>query len=126
MLNNLAPQDARCIEIAGAVAMLLIAIDLVLIGHVTSSMSALHPPQFWALALGSLAVLQLTSLLCYPVMEILRICLALLNGSWWVWLALTGMFNAPALSNWASLLLGVGNLYAFSVGFLLEKSAWKS
>lgn len=126
MFSNLLPQDTRIAELVSCIAMLAVSASLFADGGITASMSQLHPPQFWGALLGAFGLLQLLSLLIHPGAETLRVSMAMCNGSWWVWLALTSMGAGQTPSDLGSFFLGVANLYGSTIGFLFLRQKWAS
>lgn len=124
MIRNLLPRDARCIELASSFGMLLLSASLALDMSITAYMHALHPPQFWALLLACLGGLQLVALLTYPRLDALRVGVAFVSGLWWAWLAMAGVDAALYPSDFAALMMGLGNLYAFTLGALTMRRTW--
>ena len=125
MKQNLFPQDTRIIELVSAWSLLFIAVSLMFSGTVTESMAQLHPPGFWSVLLMILGFLQFFSLIVYPHTEALRIVMSLTNGSFWVWVFLSSS-QCDAFTAWLALCTGLSNLYSFSIGFLLQRAAWRN
>jgi len=125
MVSNFFPQDTRVAELSSAGALILMGLFLPLHGEITPSMTALHPELFWSMLFFCLGGLQLSTLILYPRIEIGRVALALLTGTWWVFTALKGITTAPIPTDWGAFFLGVANLYGFMMGFLYLRSTWK-
>lgn len=126
MIRNLLPQDSRIAELVSCFGILAVAASLFLDGGITAAMLDLHPPVFWGTLLTVFGALQLISLMLHPYTEPLRVFIAMMNGTWWVWLALTSMGSFQTPSDFGAFFLGVSNLYGSMVGFLFLRQKWVS
>lgn len=126
MIKGLLPQDTRMSEIISGWALLFFSVHIAAFGDIPTALLGLHAPEFWALTLLTSSVLQLASLYLYPAADTLRILMALINGSFWAWIALSLTNEVKSPIVWAPLCIGVANLYGFSIGFLMQRSSWRN
>lgn len=126
MFRNLLPQDTRAIELASAGGLLLVSMGLCCGLPLEQSVTELYSSYFWAVIVGGLGAFQLLALTMYARLELLRCITALIAGSLWVWVALSSLKSHPYPADLGVLVLGISNLYGFTVTFLFLKKSWEN
>lgn len=116
---NLFPRDNRSVELASAVGLLLLALNIYLHPEALASMPR-QGLEYWVPSCFFLGALQFGSLMAYPHTELLRAILSWINGLFWIWLALSVSGLAVA-----AIMLGATNLYAFVINVNMLRTAWK-
>ena len=130
-LSAFFPQDTRTTEFASAFA--LVSLSLMCFHAVfyesslnISALIAHHQIPFWVLITAVLGGLQMLAVVLYPKTEVLRVILAWVNGSFWIWLSLTISPIRLDPSDIGTFFLGMTNLYAFCINALLLRKTWES
>lgn len=121
------PQDTRTSEFISAISLIIFSICCINRSHVNIDIIPLlkfHVVQFWVVITAVLGFIQLISVGLYPRTEILRIISSWVAGSFWVWISLTSYKVDP--SDIGVFVLGMANLYAFSVNSLLLRKTWEN
>lgn len=126
LLRNLLPNDTRVAELASAIALCLFGAVTALSRSVPTELLAIQPYHFWAVASLALGTLQLASVLCYDELDLLRCYSALFNGSVWIWIAIVEFMAGGTPDDFATLFVGVANMYAFSISLLSLKTQWEN
>lgn len=124
-LSNLLPRDHRAIEICSCGALIFAGLSILLGGEIPEVMKQVRPSPFWGVVLLHIGALQLLVLWLHPKFEVTQTAIALMAGTFWVWLGLSYLMEHSHANDWVALFLGLGNLYSFMVGFLYQRAKWR-
>jgi hypothetical protein len=117
------PQDTRLAELVAAVSMVLLSISMFTCGVVDLN-SIYETQEFWKIIIFIFGALQFSSLVLYPKLELLRCIMAWINGSFWIWIAISDISIHLDSTDIAVFILGMANMYAFIVNINLLKHPW--
>ena len=127
MFKNFLPEDTRLAELASCISMLIISVLLVS-GQLTSfyytSLFILQRVEFWAAIFLIFGGLQLLSILYYLKLDVLRCVTSLSNGCFLIWISLGTMAWDLQLTDISTFVLGITNLYAFTINSLQIGKVW--
>ena len=125
MIRNFFPRDTRVIELCSAIALTLSAVFSALHLGVSFEMLNVHPPAFWFVLLLTFGITQLISLIYYPKVEVLRVFSSWFSGVLWVWLSVSALNWNLGPDRVAGMMMGIGNLYAFSININNLRILWR-
>lgn len=118
------PQDTRIIDIVSGLAMLVLAIELLVIPTSSDALLSFRPVGFWVVVFVVISVLQITSLQIYPSAETLRAMSCGVSGIFWVYFSL-GYIGSGVLVVPLIYLFGLSCLYSSCLTVLLISKRWK-
>jgi len=123
-MKVLFPQDARCIDIISALALLVISAESFMASMDTYSADHMQQLHFWAVVLFAISLLHIVSIMLYPVAETLRAIASGLSGLFWVY---TFLSNSSSASLGAlTIFVGLGCLYSAVLTVLYIGQRWKN
>jgi uncharacterized membrane protein len=125
MMRNFFPQDTRIVEICSAVALLISAAYSAAGEGLSAAMIGQNPAEYWAVLLLAFGSAQLSGLFFYPKAELLRTLMAWVSGMLWCWVALSGLGWMFTPDRVLALMVGIGNLYAFSINTNKLRISWR-
>lgn len=125
MMKLMLPQDTRSIEMVSAISLLLIGIAINFI-TAYSNMIQIHSQHFWSVILMVFGALQVASIVYSENLHIVRTITSWTVGYFFVWIGFSSILVHPTTNDFAAIILGFGNWYAFVLNLNLMRKSWNN
>ena len=122
IIRNLLPQDTRIAELSSAYGIISIGIFALIGISFDEYLTDAHPIVVWIIFCGIIGSLQLWSLISHPKLAVLRVSMAWVTCSFWLWVAFSSGFTISAI---ACFWLGISNAAAFIINIVILSEKWK-
>lgn len=119
MIKNLFPQDTRSAELISAAALVVFGI-----GFMFDDTIKFQTMMVVGLVSILFGWIQFTSILAHPKLELSRILMAWINGTFWFWTASVTVSDSFAMAAMC-LILAASNYVAFIINIHILKILWE-
>ena len=126
-LSNFFPSDTLSLELPSSTSVIAIGVCTLLFPAYMSNTVIIGygHPVFWGLVLIMLGVLHLISIILFARIGPLRSILNWLSGIFWIYTSISLMSCLHVVAAIPLFFMGISNLYAFILNFLVFRQSWK-